>query len=131
VIIELIASIIGLIAFLIVPGLIWSYIFFPRINNDSSDATKDSIPLGLTVRLIVSICLSLALVSISIFYLDYLFSLHPSFFTTTVSVVGISLLGIIILYFSSPNFIKQCAIDAIENLKDYYLKIRSGFKGHQ
>jgi len=124
------ASIIGLIAFIIVPGLIWSYIFFPKTKNDPSKATTRGISLSLTLRLIVSVCLSLALVSISIFYLDYLFGLRPSFFTTAISIVGTSSLGIILLYFVSPHFIKQCVVEALDAMRNCFSKIRSVFKGY-
>jgi uncharacterized membrane protein len=114
---ETIISIIAVIAFLVVPGFIWSYVFFPGKRNQLINAAKDGVTMSSVTRLIISICLSLALVSISLFYLDYLFGLRPSALAGAISIAGTSLFGIIVLIFTSPELIRQCIKTLMHLLK--------------
>lgn len=71
----------GSIFVLFVPGLIWSFVFF---DNKEIDWIE---------RIALSFGLSIALVPLTVFYLNYLFSVPINLVNATITVVGICAVG--------------------------------------
>jgi hypothetical protein len=130
VILEAIVSIVGIIAFMIIPGIIWSYVFFPKKVSKLTDSTDGDFALSITIRLVISACLSLALVSLSIFYLDYLLGLRPSTLTALISIAATSLLGMVILSFTSPGVVRRCTVTMLQAIKRVTRGIQSLMDRH-
>jgi len=79
--IEILRMIFGSIFVLFVPGLIWSFVFFDKKEIDWIE------------RIALSFGLSIALVPLTIFYLNYLFSVPINLVNSTIAIGGISLVG--------------------------------------
>lgn len=70
----------GSVFILFMPGFAWSYVFFARKNIDWIE------------RVALSFGLSIALVPISIFWLNWLFQIKITFLSTFITVCGLTVL---------------------------------------
>jgi len=76
----------GSVFILFVPGFAWSYIFFARKNIDWIE------------RVALSFGLSIALVPISIFWLNWLFQIKITFLSTFITVCSLTVLPIAYIF---------------------------------
>ena len=85
-IVEVIRIFFGSVFILFVPGFAWSYVFFARKNIDWIE------------RVALSFGLSIALVPISIFWLNWLFQLKITLLSTFITVCGLTVLPIAYIF---------------------------------
>lgn len=82
--IEILRMIFGSIFVLFIPGLVWSFVFFGKKEIDWIE------------RVALSFGLSIALVPLTVFYLNYLFSVPINLVNASLTIVGICAVGGII-----------------------------------
>ena len=75
----------GGIFILLAPGFVWSYVFFQHRKIDWLE------------RLALSIGLSIALVPLAVFWLNWLFNMEITLLSTSLTVIGLVLISGIIL----------------------------------
>ena len=82
---EILRLIFGGLFVLFIPGLAWSYVFFLRKNIDWIE------------RLALSFGLSIALVPLSVFWLNWLFDMKINLLSTLLTVVGLVVIAAILI----------------------------------
>lgn len=97
----LIASI-GMILAFILPGYIWSYVFFP----ESREVTANGIAFSFLERLILSFILSITIVTLAVFYFDYIFNAPIQAATIIIVSIVIGLIGLFALSRLNPEIVQ-------------------------
>ncbi len=82
--IEILRIILGSIFVLFIPGFAWSFVFF---NRDEIDAIE---------RIALSFGLSIAMVPLMIFYLNYIIGVKITFINSTISILILTLAAIVL-----------------------------------
>jgi len=93
---------------LFIPGLAWSYVFFTKKNIDWIE------------RLALSFGLSIALVPLSVFWLNWLFHMKITLLNTSLTIFGLVFFaGIIVLFrkYEWSNFITNKIKKSISTFK--------------
>ena len=83
-ILEVLRIIFGSVFVLFLPGLVWTFVFFDR---DEIDVIE---------RVALSFGLSIALVPLVVFYLNFGFGLKISFVNTSLTILGLIATGIVL-----------------------------------
>ena len=82
---EIVRLIFGSIFIVFIPGLVWSYVFFLRKNIDWIE------------RLALAFGLSIALVPLSIFWLNWLFDMKITLLNTSLTVCGLVVIAAVLI----------------------------------
>ena len=82
---EIVRLIFGGIFILFIPGLAWSYVFFLRKNIDWIE------------RFALSFGLSIALVPLSVFWLNWLFDMKITLLSTSLTVCGLVVIAVVLI----------------------------------
>ena len=82
-ILEILRIIFGSIFVLFLPGLVWTFVFFDREEIDVIE------------RVALSFGLSIALVPLVVFYLNYGLGMKISFENTSLTIIGLTAIGVI------------------------------------
>jgi uncharacterized membrane protein len=84
-VLEVLRLICGGIFVLVAPGLAWSYAFFARKNIDRIE------------RLALSFGLSIALVPLAVFWLNWLFDMKITLLNTSLTVIGLIIIAVVLI----------------------------------
>lgn len=104
VIIEVFLTAIGVIMAFILPGYIWTYVFFPS----SEEMDKDQrILLNSIERLVLGIILSVVIVTLTVFYANLLFKIPVETAVIIIDSVIISLIGLFTLSRTKPQIVER------------------------
>ncbi len=83
----------GVLYVMFLPGLIWSYVFFKPKSVDNKK--KEKFEIDIIERIILSIALSIALVPLTIFFLNKL-GIKITLLSTFLEILGLIILSIVI-----------------------------------
>jgi uncharacterized membrane protein len=83
-ILEILRVIFGSIFVLFLPGFVWTFVFFDKDEIDMIE------------RVALSFGLSIALVPLIVFYLNYIFSIRINLANTSATIIGLIATGLLI-----------------------------------
>jgi uncharacterized membrane protein len=86
----------------VIPGYIWSFLFFPN-SKSISESNDDKDSLDSVGRIALSIGLSLALVSLTVFLVNAVIRFPINVYSALGNVALISIIGVILLAKFSPE----------------------------
>ena len=107
---EIVRLIFGGIFILFIPGLAWSYVFFLRKNIDWIE------------RIALAFGLSIALVPLSVFWLNWLFDMKVTLLNTSLTVAGLVIIAAALI------FVRRHAWwnNALDRVKTVFTRRRTG-----
>jgi len=111
-IIDLAKLISAIIFVLILPGLIWSFIFFP--SNTVLREHFGTVWVNLLERVVLSIALSFAIISFLLVMINYFFNLDISPLAVLIIVLFISALGIFVNILMRTEMLKWFSVQVIK-----------------
>ncbi|MBO8180448.1 MAG: DUF1616 domain-containing protein [Archaeoglobus sp.] len=94
---EVLRIIAGSIFVLFLPGFAWSYVFFKKNEIDIIE------------RIALSFGLSIAIVPLTVFWLNYLFKVKITFINVSMIIISLTIVAVVISYVASKMSNRQTA----------------------
>jgi len=87
---------------LLIPGYIWSYIFFPYTKKDE-DPVRPLLQVPFLERLIIAVGISIGLLILGFSLINTLISVPINPLTISLFISAVSIAGVIVIYFYSNH----------------------------
>ena len=100
---DILAMIVGAIITLFIPGFIWSYVFFSQTRRVTDENDKE---IDILERIAISVGLSLVLVPLTLFILNYIIDIRIDLVSTLGVLLVVVVTGLFMIQWRHPEVIR-------------------------